>query len=228
MAARIAPRPLPCLARSMASLGQVRAARAVGVLLQTAGDLPHPAAALAVALVERLEHRHLLLRREPVEADAGHRSEIGRLGPPLGKLALRVIDLGGHLGARRNRLARFVGRGVGRRAAARAVIARFASDQKTDGQPRHQGPDCRGPGGPRRIRFLRHGGAYSTRPIRLRRCARRRACRRRLEVELAGEHVIDHRVDGLEVTVAAKLLALELLEGLVGPLVDESAHGHSP
>ena len=49
-----------------------------------------------------------------------------------------------------------------------------------------------------------------------------------LEVELAGEHVIDHRVDGFEVTVAAKLLALELLEGLVGHLVDESAHGHSP
>ena len=49
-----------------------------------------------------------------------------------------------------------------------------------------------------------------------------------VEVQLAGEHVIDHRVDGFEVTVAAKLLALELLEGLVGPLVDESAHGHSP
>src|SRR5450755_203751 len=49
-----------------------------------------------------------------------------------------------------------------------------------------------------------------------------------LEVELAGEHFVDHGIDGLEVPVPPQLLPLELLEGAIDLLVDELAHGHSP
>src|SRR5450432_680216 len=49
-----------------------------------------------------------------------------------------------------------------------------------------------------------------------------------LEVELAGEHVVDHGIDGFEVPIPPQLLPLEFLEGAIDLLVDELAHGHSP
>src|SRR5450432_3953537 len=49
-----------------------------------------------------------------------------------------------------------------------------------------------------------------------------------LEVELAGEHVVDHGIDGFEVPVPPQLLPLEFLEGAIDLLVDELADGHSP
>src|SRR5204862_6187858 len=48
------------------------------------------------------------------------------------------------------------------------------------------------------------------------------------EIELAGEHIVDHLVDGLEVPVAAQLLTLELLEGAINPLIRETSHGRPP
>ena len=72
MAARISGRPLPCFAMSMASLAIVGAARAVRVLLEAAGELAHAAAALAVALVERLQRRDLLRLGETGEAHGRH------------------------------------------------------------------------------------------------------------------------------------------------------------
>src|SRR5450432_3955900 len=49
-----------------------------------------------------------------------------------------------------------------------------------------------------------------------------------LDVELAGEHVVDHGIDGFEVPIPPQLLPLEFLEGAIDLLVDELADGHSP
>src|SRR6185436_10966808 len=54
------------------------------------------------------------------------------------------------------------------------------------------------------------------------------AAGRLLEVQLARKHGVHHLVHGLHVPVTTQFLALELLEGPVDSLIDESAHGHPP
>src|SRR4029079_14354018 len=118
--------PLALLHQVDGGARQVRAARAVGILLDAAGDLAHAAAALAVALVERLHDGQLLRRRQVRQADGGDRREVGRLRPALRELALGLVTLRRHLRAR-GRLAR----DGGALAASAAVVATdFPADQK--------------------------------------------------------------------------------------------------